>query len=996
MTASPAKVDFSHLEFNLKRLSSDVHSPCYVLHLRDVNVLLDCCIETSMLANFMPSHQLTSPGCSDLPPLQDGGVTGFSAEQVSVGNHVYLNSRPQFSVMNQEEFSSVIWDTIDVILVSNAQSILGLPFICESTNFRGLILTTEPVVKFGKILMEDILDALEQLPSVQPSFDLNGLDSKAKKSSSDISDELFQRHTKVWRQFYTRQTIISTLDRIQMIAYHEPVDIFGLLTISGSSAGFGIGSCNWALTTPTEKVVYISHTSLLYSHVLPFDSSVFADTDVLIIGTVNMLSSAQLEKAVSEFRHIVVQTLARGGHVLVPTNPCGVLFDLIETAVHAKENFKGSILPLFPTDRTDSVGSVAPTSSTTGHQWNPTSSVFPDEHDSANSSATVERAVNPTVGGSSLAGRVARCPVFALSSQINVSLAYANAYGEWLNPEKEALLYTADAPFPFQALIRSGQLVPLKRLHEAPSVKDLGDPHARAGSPALGNAIPTSPLLLGPNVLAGDMLVTGVSSQNPIAGATITGPNTLDSTTTMLALAAPIARWHQSGLTGGIWPGSPCLIFASHPSLRFGPVVHLIRALAYGDLRTNNRTVQAAPPPHHSIILVESGDYIHRTQLMESRESSVRYLQHLVSPYTQPADLSRATVNFSPSGIPTCSLSDTVTVFWLPMEARLGVDELPHLLSRCHIPRLAICLPAEISTHLPEKMVPSSCAVHFIARGQTLHIPMSDSRRMQPVRLSAQLVNRLRPVHLSDPRNDTAVTKTATKVPADPRMKSATGIGSSTDEGSTSVPVGKRPSAKIPVEASDTKRACEESPSPLNRSFLALIDGLLVTRDGTNWLKDPQEVVTSGNRASAGSTRPCTPPLQPPTSGRRTGVDQDRPPVPRQDAHVFVSRTPRIEPRRLIKELTERGVTGAQLAEHHFIVDRVAQRFKSFETGNITDNAKKSQKADYILFPNPNTVIKLSDHESHILTVDEGTRTTIRDSILCCLQQLEAGAKAID
>ncbi|KAF6770299.1 hypothetical protein AHF37_11566 [Paragonimus kellicotti] len=180
MMTNSAKVDFSHLEFNLKRLSSDVHSPCYVLHLRDVNVLLDCCIETSMLANFMPSHQLTSPGCSDLPPLQYGDVAGSFAEQVSVGNRVYLNSRPQFSIMNQEEFSSVIWDTIDVILVSNAQSILGLPFICESTNFRGRILTTEPVVKFGKILMEDILDALEQLPSMQPSFDLNRLDSKTK------------------------------------------------------------------------------------------------------------------------------------------------------------------------------------------------------------------------------------------------------------------------------------------------------------------------------------------------------------------------------------------------------------------------------------------------------------------------------------------------------------------------------------------------------------------------------------------------------------------------------------------------------------------------------------------------------------------------------------------------------------------------------------------------------------------------------------------------
>ncbi|VEL19684.1 unnamed protein product [Protopolystoma xenopodis] len=43
--------------------------------------------------------------------------------------------------------------------------------------------------------------------------------------------------------------------------------------------------------------------------------------------------------------------------------------------------------------------------------------------------------------------------------------------------------------------------------------------------------------------------------------------------------------FNLSGLLGGIWPNSPCVIFASHPSLRFGPAVHLIRALAHGGVR---------------------------------------------------------------------------------------------------------------------------------------------------------------------------------------------------------------------------------------------------------------------------------------------------------------------------------------------------------------------------------------------------------------------------
>ncbi|KAG5454874.1 Integrator complex subunit 9 [Clonorchis sinensis] len=270
--------DTSHLEFKLKRLNSDIHNPCYLLHLRDVNVLLDCCIETSALVHFLPSHQLLTPGCSDLPVpthenvsvVEKSHTTSVPATQddcqVTIGDNIYLRSKPQFCLMNKTEFSSVIWDAVDVILVSNTNSILGLPFICSATNFRGRILATEPVVKFGKVLMEDLLDALEQLPPCR-RYPVEQLKQDPKQPRSFLHDFLGS-NDRVWKEFYSRQTIKDTLDRIQLVAYHEPVDIFGLLTICGSSAGFGIGSCNWTLTSPTEKVAYISHTSLLYSHVL--------------------------------------------------------------------------------------------------------------------------------------------------------------------------------------------------------------------------------------------------------------------------------------------------------------------------------------------------------------------------------------------------------------------------------------------------------------------------------------------------------------------------------------------------------------------------------------------------------------------------------------------------------------------------------------------------------------------------------------------------------
>ncbi|KER23738.1 hypothetical protein T265_08429 [Opisthorchis viverrini] len=410
--------------------NSDIHNPCYLLHLRDVNVLLDCCIETSALVHFLPSHQLLTPGCSDLPvPTHEdvsvakkSHATSVPATQddcqVTIGDNIYLRSKPQFCLMNKTEFASVIWDAVDVILVSNTNSILGLPFICSATNFRGRILATEPVVKFGKVLMEDLLDALEQLPPCK-RYPVEQLKQDPKQPRSFLHDFL-GANDRVWKEFYSRQTIKDTLDRIQLVAYHEPVDIFGLLTICSSSAGFGLGSCNWTVNSPTEKVAYISHTSLLYSHVLPFDDSLLADVDVLIMGTVNLLASTQLERTVNEFRHIVVQTLARGGHVLVPINPCGMLFDLIETAIHAKENFKGTIQPLFPREKPEPIGNgqshVPPTTTSVNSGRD---SVFLDSTEgNTTHNSSSNNSVTP-LGGSSSLQRADRWGIRASHPQLN-------------------------------------------------------------------------------------------------------------------------------------------------------------------------------------------------------------------------------------------------------------------------------------------------------------------------------------------------------------------------------------------------------------------------------------------------------------------------------------------------------------------------------------------------------------------------------------------------
>ena len=41
---------------------------------------------------------------------------------------------------------------IDLILISNTKSLIGLPFITESGQFKGQIYATEPTIEFGKLV----------------------------------------------------------------------------------------------------------------------------------------------------------------------------------------------------------------------------------------------------------------------------------------------------------------------------------------------------------------------------------------------------------------------------------------------------------------------------------------------------------------------------------------------------------------------------------------------------------------------------------------------------------------------------------------------------------------------------------------------------------------------------------------------------------------------------------------------------------------------------
>ncbi|CAH8861250.1 unnamed protein product [Trichobilharzia szidati] len=1128
-------------KLRLRRLNTDVHNPCYLLHIHDVNLLLDCCLDLSNLSYFLPNHQLMSPGCSDLPEMcgtlgnsdtkevrgENDGAEGEEEDDSGVftklGGMNYMTTGFKFCMLKSSEMSSIFWETIDVILISNTRSILGLPFLFENTKFRGKIFTTEPVVKFGKILIDDLLNELEQLSESQVELNSSKKKKKTKINEfNDATDYLVNSGDYNWTKFYTRESVTKALNRVHLIAYHEPVDLFGLLTIKGLSAGYAIGSCNWIITSSSEKVAYISHTSLLYSHVLPFDDSEFGDTDILIVGTVNMYASNQLEKTVEEFRHIVVQTLARGGNVLVPTNPCGVIFDLLETALHAKENFNGNILPLFPHDHqtvvnnkctnngtaniqsttTTTTGTGTSTATTLGNGQsshhktvtsasseidlsvsyrNNSSNNNTNNANSCSSTITTQTPISCT-GGSSSSSRVARSPVFFLSNQVHISLAYSNAYGEWLNAVKESVLYTADCPFPFQSLLQSGQLVALKSLYDSSSSKKL---LSDSSSTAYSSHMLTSPLLLG----SGNSSSTSGNYFEQSALNSSTTGGTTTSSSTILALTSSSVRdstmansnsnnsssSSNNVVSGGIWPNSPCLIFASHPSLRIGPAVHLMRALAYGGLRLGSRTATTtSTPSHHSIILIESGDYVPAFEWNSKTLCTPEtHLRRIITPFLQPDKLSTNCTkvsqlsNNSGCGTPVLSISDTATVYWLPMEARIGANQVDQLIKRCGEPRLALILPQEVYDQPGNWMsnIPTSeqfkTKLHGIAYGQHLCLNLPD-KCLQQVRVSSKLVSKIKPVYITttlkdtekseksvsasgsissssyaDKVNDSNNNNSKMKIKSSQQAGESDQLsGASSGSGAVGV-VGKSelkrklsdtttPSSVVPTSVttttssdtsttpatiSDDKDSGGGEDSQNKRTCIALVDGLLTTRDGKHWLVSKEEKLEPDiiHPVKKDFIRPSTPP--PPPSALSTSLASTNSSSNQvknrniksnfntkldSDNRVLVSfngssangdnqSSTRINPYELIQKLTERGVTGAYLADPC----TARQVYARFAVYNMK-SSESIDNVDVILFPNPNTMICLSDYGSHIIAMDESTRTTIRDTLLLFLQYLES------
>jgi hypothetical protein len=161
-------------------LNGDPAYPCFVLAVKGCMIMLDCSLNMKTLEHFIPQMLVQNQRFENMPSYRSTNGTVF--DQIKeFNNHIYLNSTPEFSI---PEFNLINVEDLDVVLISNPNNMLALPYLTRLPGFRAQIYCTEPVLNFGRMLMEELTSYIKNNQTIM----LNNQSSRAKFNNSDLAN----------------------------------------------------------------------------------------------------------------------------------------------------------------------------------------------------------------------------------------------------------------------------------------------------------------------------------------------------------------------------------------------------------------------------------------------------------------------------------------------------------------------------------------------------------------------------------------------------------------------------------------------------------------------------------------------------------------------------------------------------------------------------------------------------------------------------------------
>lgn len=192
-----------------------------MLSFNGIKIMLDCRAEWSQLLDFLPFSSCTSESGTDSKHLRTINSKSFIDDS---------QIRVQLPL-----FEAVDMSDVDVLLLSNCQSVLSLPFLTEQCGFRGSIYASEPTVQLGRELCFDLLVQVQERAHCSSTHQNSTFSPSATFDAHCsepvwISDPSIQAKTTntAWHSFYSEHDVHQALSKIESVSFNE-IKVFSFL-----------------------------------------------------------------------------------------------------------------------------------------------------------------------------------------------------------------------------------------------------------------------------------------------------------------------------------------------------------------------------------------------------------------------------------------------------------------------------------------------------------------------------------------------------------------------------------------------------------------------------------------------------------------------------------------------------------------------------------------------------------------------------------------------
>ena len=192
-------------------------------------------------------------------------------------------------------------ERIDILLITHfhLDHAASLPYFTERTGFKGRIFMTHPTKAVIRLLLGDYLRLLQM------------------------------RNAKAEEVLYTEAELLSCIDKIELIDYHQTVTVKGL-TFYALNAGHVLGACMYWLEIGGRSLLYTGDYSMEDDRHLMAAELPLAKPDVLMVeATYGVQVHASKQEREARFTGTVERVVTRGGRCLIPVFALGRAQELL-------------------------------------------------------------------------------------------------------------------------------------------------------------------------------------------------------------------------------------------------------------------------------------------------------------------------------------------------------------------------------------------------------------------------------------------------------------------------------------------------------------------------------------------------------------------------------------------------------------------------------------------------------------------------------------------